>query len=129
MMQKKVMVVDDETNIRFVLKRMLEKGGYDVIEARNGIECLDLLSKERPDLIILDVMMPGMDGWETCARIKNDEKTKDITVSMLSVKKAHEDKINSLEDSLADWHISKPIDRDELISTVKWLLDSPPRRE
>ncbi len=128
-MQKRVMVVDDETNIRFVLKRMLEKAGYGVIEARNGNECLDILSRERPDLILLDVMMPGMDGWKTCARIKNDEKTRDITVSMLTVKKARGDKISSLEDSLADWHISKPIDRDVLTSTVQWLLESPPRRD
>ncbi len=128
-MPKRVMVVDDETNIRFVLKRMLEKAGYGVIEARNGSECLDILSRERPDLILLDVMMPGMDGWKTCASIKNDKKTRDITVSMLTVKKAREDKINSLEDSLADWHISKPIDRDVLTSTVQWLLESPPRRD
>ncbi len=128
-MQKRIMIVDDETNIRFVLRKMLEKDGYEVIEARNGKEGLELLARERPDLILLDVMMPVMDGWETCAKIKNDEKTRDITVSMLTVKKAREDKINSLEDSLADWHISKPIDRDVLTSTVKWLLENPPQRE
>ena len=67
-MQKRVMVVDDETNIRFVLKRMLEKAGYGVIEARNGNECLDILSRERPDLILLDVMLPRQEygNGNTC---------------------------------------------------------------
>lgn len=128
-MQKKIMIVDDETNIRFVLRKMLEKDGYEVIEARNGKEGLELLARERPDLILLDVMMPVMDGWETCAKIKNNERTRDITISMLTVKKSHEDKISSLEESLADWHISKPIDRGVLTSTVKWLLENPPQRE
>ena len=128
-MQKKIMVVDDDPNIRFVLKRMLIKAEYEVILAKNGEECLELLSRDTPDLILLDVMMPGMDGWKVCSKIKENNKTKDITVSMLTVKKSPEDKIKSFENSLADWHMSKPLDSELLLSTVKWLLENPPRRD
>ncbi|MFQ6136684.1 MAG: PleD family two-component system response regulator [Candidatus Hydrothermarchaeales archaeon] len=129
MEKKKIMIVDDEQSIRFVIRRILEKEGYDIIEAESGEECLDRLEQEKPDLILLDVMMPGLDGWTTCSRIKNRDDTKEITISMLTVKRSEEDKIKSFEDSLADWHISKPIDRKDLIKTVKWLLKGPPKRE
>ncbi|MDI6655200.1 MAG: response regulator [Candidatus Hydrothermarchaeota archaeon] len=126
--RKRIMVVDDEPDIRYLLRKMLEKEGYEVIEARDGRDCLERLKKERPDLILLDIMMPGMLGWEVSKKIKEDEKFKSIPVAMLTVRTAEEDKVKSLEESLADWHISKPIDREKLIETVKWLLETPPKR-
>lgn len=123
-----ILVVDDEEDIRFVLGQMLKREGYEVLSAGSGEEALEMLKKTRPDLILLDVMMPGLDGWETCARIRSQEDTKDITVAMLTAKTSDEDKIRALESSGADWHISKPIDRAKLIDTVRWLLESPPRR-
>ncbi|MBI5253434.1 MAG: response regulator [Euryarchaeota archaeon] len=122
------MVVDDEPDIRYLLRKMLEKEGYEVTEARDGRECLEKLKKERPDLILLDIMMPGMFGWEVSKRIKEDEATKSIPVAMLTVRTSEEDKVKSLEESLADWHISKPMDREKLMETIKWLLETPPKR-
>lgn len=122
------MVVDDEPDIRYLLRKMLEKEGYEVTEARDGRECLEKLKKERPDLILLDIMMPGMFGWEVSKRIKEDEMTKSIPVAMLTVRTSEEDKVKSLEESLADWHISKPMDREKLMETIKWLLETPPKR-
>jgi len=127
--KKIVMVVDDEPKIRFIIRKILEKEGFEIIEAESGEECIEKLKDQDTDLILMDVMMPGMNGWETCAVIKKDEKTKDKVVSMLTVKTSEEDKIKSLEDSLADWHIQKPVNKEKLVKAVKWLTENPPRRE
>jgi DNA-binding response OmpR family regulator len=128
-MMSTIMVVDDEKDILFVLDKMLKKEGYEVILVESGEAALEMLKDTKPDLILLDVMMPGLDGWETGAKIKSGEDTKNITIAMLTAKTSDDDKIKSLEDSLADWHISKPLDRAKLIDTVKWLLGNPPRRD
>ncbi|GBE18184.1 MAG TPA: response regulator [Euryarchaeota archaeon] len=125
----KILVVDDETDIRFVIGKMLEREGYGTIEADSGEQALEVLKDEEPDLILLDVMMPGLDGYETCMQIKSQEATKNIPIVMLTAKTAESDKIKALEECGAQWHISKPIDRKKFIETVKWLLASPPRRE
>jgi len=119
----KVMVVDDEREIRELVSKMLRDEGIEVLEAGSGRECLEMLEKgENPDLVLLDVMMPEMDGWEVCRRIKGSEKTKGITVTMLTVKDQDEDKITSLGEAGADWHISKPIEKGRFLNTVSWLL-------
>jgi CheY-like chemotaxis protein len=100
-----------------------------VIEAFSGKECIQLLeSGERPDLILLDVMMPDMDGWETCKRIRENEKTRELVVAMLTVRDKVRDKIRSLEFGEANWHISKPLDKAKFVSTVEWLLTHPKDR-
>jgi two-component system alkaline phosphatase synthesis response regulator PhoP len=120
---KRIMIVDDDEHIREVLRALLKKEGYDVIETDSGIKCLELLKEgKKPDLILLDVMMPKFDGWETCKKIKENTETKDITVAMLTVKDQTEEKVKSLEYATADWHISKPIIKHKLIDTVEWLL-------
>ncbi|RMF91318.1 MAG: response regulator [Methanobacteriota archaeon] len=121
---KRIMVVDDEEDIRAIVSKMLEKEGYEVTAVESGQKCLDLLKAgERPDLILLDVMMPGMDGWETCRAIRDNRETKDLLVSMLTVRAEDEDKMKSMGYAAANWHISKPIEKHRFIKTVKWLLD------
>ena len=78
------MVVDDEPDIHYILKTALEREGYDVVEMLSGIECLQNIDKIKPDLVLMDIMMPDMDGWEVCKQIK--ETKKGIPVSMLTVK-------------------------------------------
>lgn len=129
MVKKLIMIVDDEPKIRLVIRKILEREGFSVSEAESGEDCLKKLNVQKPDLILMDVMMPGIDGWETCTMIKSNEETKDLVVSMLTVKTSEEDKIKSLEESLADWHIQKPIEREKLTRAVKWLTENPPRRE
>jgi CheY-like chemotaxis protein len=126
---KKILVVDDESDILFVISKMLEREGYETVKAESGEKAVEVLKETKPDLILLDVMMPGWDGWETCSKIKANEETKQIPVAMLTAKTADADKIKALEECGAEWHISKPIDRPKFIETVKWLLDAPPRRE
>jgi two-component system alkaline phosphatase synthesis response regulator PhoP len=120
---KKIMVVDDEQDIRTIVKAMLEQGGYEVTVAESGQECLDMLKTgKRPDLILLDVMMPGLDGWETCKKIKENNDTKDLLTAMLTVRSEDVDKTKSLGYSTANWHISKPIEKNKFLNTIKWLL-------
>lgn len=124
----KIMVVDDEADVVYVVRKILEKDSHEVVETYSGSEALAKLESERPDLILLDVTMPNLDGWEVCRRIKSNDKTKSIPVAMLTVKTEDEDKITSLDAALADWHISKPINEKKLNATVRWLLTNPLKR-
>lgn len=126
-MSKLVLVVDDEEDFLYEVKRMLEMAGLNVATATSGIEALEMLADISPDLILLDVMMPKMTGWQTAKTIKEMERFKDATIAMLTVKSELEDKVISLEDSGAAWHITKPIEMKKFVNTVKWLLASPPK--
>jgi CheY-like chemotaxis protein len=121
-MPKLILVVDDEADIIFILKSILSKKGYFVKEAFSGEECLEILKKERPDMIFMDIMMPGIDGWETARKIKTNPKTKSIPISMLSVKCDSEDKNRSQDYSLADHHLCKPVNFETVLYTAEQLL-------
>jgi len=126
-MHKLVLVVDDEEDFLYEVKRMLELAGLDVATAESGMDALEKLKEIKPDLILLDVMMPKMTGWQTAKTIKEIDGFKDVPIAMITVKSELEDKVTSLEDSGASWHISKPIEMKKFIDTVKWLLESPPK--
>ena len=119
----KILLVDDEPDIRYITKRMLEKAGHQVVEARDGEECLQRLRSERPDLILLDVMMPGLKGWEVCRKIKADEETSCIPVVMFTVRTSEEDMQESRSCG-AEAHINKPFDREELLRVISKILES-----
>ena len=93
--KKKVLIVDDEENIVELIKFNLQKNGYETIEAYNGKEALNLVENEKPDLLILDWMLPEVDGLEVCKKVKNIDKT--ISVIMLTAKDEEIDKILGLE--------------------------------
>ena len=98
------------------------RGSYEVVEASNGRECLKKVKKERPELILLDIMMPGMDGWEICKKIKEDASTKDIKVVLLSVRKSEDDIAKSLEYAHAEMQVEKSWGFDTIIETISGLL-------
>jgi len=127
-MHEKILVVDDEPDLRFILRKILEREGYAVAEAESGEKALELLKTEKPDLILLDVMMPGLDGWETAKKIKSSPESKDVKIAMITAKVQEEDKIKSFEESGVEWHITKPVDKTRLITTVKWLLEYQPKK-
>ncbi len=121
----KIMLVDDEPDIIFTTKIMLERENYEVVVAKSGKECLERLMKEKPDLVLLDIMMRKIDGWEVGKKIKEDKETSHIPVVMFTVRTSRESKVKSFVYSHADAHIDKPFDRDDLLKIVrKALVDS-----
>ncbi len=119
---KKIMVVDDEPGLVTIVKKTLEMEGHKVYGANSGEECLDTVGEVKPDLILMDIMMPQKDGWETTKELKTREDTKDIPVAMLTVRSSKEDKLKSFHDSRCDGYITKPLDLKELTMVVDWLL-------
>lgn len=122
-MSKRIMIVDDEYEVVDIVKKMLESEGYKVTTANSGDGCLKKLKKEKPDLILLDIMMPGMDGWTTLKKIKSDEEFKDIPVSMLTALPLTPDDtkdkpINSIEN-----YIVKPFSKKILLQKVQDIID------
>lgn len=119
--KNKILIVDDEpVNVK-VLQRKLEKSGYEVRMATNGFECLERVDEEHPDIILLDIMMPDMDGVETCQRLKQNPKTETIPVIFVTAKMDRTDKISGLESGAIDY-ITKPIDMEETMARVRTHL-------
>ncbi|MBN1587001.1 MAG: response regulator [Candidatus Omnitrophica bacterium] len=119
-MSHKILVVDDEPDIREIIREFLEEEGYEVLEAGNGDEAIELAHSAKPTLITLDVMMPGRDGIEVCELLKQDPETEHIPIIILSV---FADKTEVI-DGIAD-RLSKPFERDNLIQSVRNALASP----
>lgn len=117
-MATKVLVVDDDVNIVKLIKLYLEKEDYKVCTANNGKEALDVFKREKPSIIILDIMMPEMDGNQVCREIR---KTSDVPIIMLTAKGETFDKVLSLELG-ADDYIVKPFEPKELIARMKAIL-------
>ncbi len=116
-----ILVVDDQPiNIK-LLQRKLERENYVVHTATTGVECLESVRRQRPDLILLDVMMPEMDGIETCQRLKDNEETGDIPIIFITAKSSKEGKLEGLGAGAIDY-ITKPIDLDETLARVKTQL-------
>jgi len=118
----KVLVVDDEDHIRRILKFQLEKHGYRVVCAENGEIALELMRREAPDLVILDIMMPKIDGFETCRRIRKNFQTAQTPIIMLTAKSELPDKIKGLQDGANDY-LSKPYSNEELLLRVRNVLE------
>jgi two-component system KDP operon response regulator KdpE len=113
-----ILVVDDEPQIRRVMRTTLSSQGYLITEAKTGEEALELMRKERPDLILLDVNMPGMGGLETCREIR---RASDAPIIMLTVRNAERDKVAAL-DAGADDYVVKPFGIEELLARIRAAL-------
>ena len=113
-----ILVVDDEPQIRRVMRTALAAQGYAVAEAKSGEEALDRVRDERPDLILLDVNMPGMDGLEACREIRGSS---DVPIVMLTVRNSERDKVNAL-DAGADDYVVKPFGIEELLARIRAAL-------
>ncbi len=120
-MKEKILIVDDEKDIVRMLNYNLKKEGYRTIEAYDGEDALDLAAREHPDLIILDLMLPGVDGLEVCKQLKKESKTATIPIIMLTAKTQETDKVVGLELG-ADDYVSKPFSPKELIARIKAVL-------
>jgi len=119
----RVLVVDDDQNIRRLVSFNLKADGHEVILATNGKEGYETAQREHPDLILLDIMMPIMNGYETCSNLKQNPETKDIPVFMLSAK----GQMTDLDEAFAvgaDNYITKPFDVEKLNKTIMFKLES-----
>jgi len=118
-----VMVVDDDSDVREVTRLVLEQGGYHVLPADSGTEALRRLEGSRPDLILLDINMPGMDGWQVLRLLKVDERTRAIPVAMFSIKMEVRDRVHGIQDG-AVAYLTKPFSPEELLKGVRRIFDA-----
>ena len=119
--KRTIMVVDDNPDIVTIVKTILEVKGYGVQSAFSGQEVFNLLSEQKPDLIILDIMMPQMDGLEVLTRLKEDSSTATIPVILLTAKVQYEDVLGGYKMG-ADYYITKPFTSTQLINGINLLL-------
>ncbi|MEN9203105.1 MAG: response regulator [Thermostichus sp. DG_1_6_bins_120] len=116
-----LLIVDDQRNSRMLLGELLEGIGYRVSEAESGNQALQMLETFQPDLILLDVMMPGLDGFEVCRRIKTNEETRLIPVMLITAASDRKNRVRGIEAG-ADDFLSKPFDESELLARVRSLV-------
>jgi len=119
--KKKILVVDDEPDLVSTLKMRLEAAGFEVIVASDGNLGYDKVKLELPDLVILDLMLPGMDGFQLCRLLKFDQKYRSIPVVLLTAQSQKEDKEWGTKAG-ADCYLTKPFDAKELLAKIKELL-------
>ena len=124
--RQRILVVDDQQEILELTETVLAGGGYSISTASSGDEALGRLSREPFDLVLLDINMPDMDGWETLRLLRADEQLADLAVVMFSVKGDVSDKVHSLQEG-ASGYITKPFVVDELVARVKRVLEAKQR--
>jgi CheY-like chemotaxis protein len=123
----RILIIDDEAFILTVIRDVLQATGFEVLTAKNGLEGIETARRERPEVIILDVMMSGIDGYETCRRLKREEATRDAAVVMLTALEKEQFNTKAFKAG-AGWTVTKSLDPAKLISTVGLAMDSRRRK-
>ncbi len=117
-----ILCIDDEQLNLLMLEKALTSNGYDVLQATGGAMALELIASKAPDLVLLDILMPEMDGYEVCRQIKSNSKNRQTPVIMITGLSDRESRIKGIEAGAADF-VSKPFDRGELLARIKMLLN------
>lgn len=120
-MNKKILIVDDEEDILNFLELVLREKGYEVVTAGSGHDALTRAQLERPDLVLLDIMMPQMDGWEVLKLLRIDDETASIPVAMLSARTEARDRVQGLQEGAIDY-ICKPFSLQELLTKIEAIF-------
>lgn len=120
--KRKVIIIEDEPAMIQLVTLILENRGYEVIGATGGPEGLELIAKENPDLVLLDLMMPGMNGWDVYQQMKHDEHMKTIPVIVVTAKATNIDKVLGLHIAKVQDYITKPFSPAELLSSIDKVL-------
>jgi len=118
-----VLVVDDEPQARSMMRLIMVRAGFDVLEAKDGYEALDEVERQVPDLMILDIMMPGIDGFYVCQRLRADDRTAELPIIVLSAK-TDADSIKRGKEVGATMYLTKPVSPDELTRHVREVINS-----
>lgn len=124
-MAHRILIADDEPNIVLALEYLMKNEGYEVQTVTDGEDALRAIEKSRPDLILLDIMMPNLDGYEVCQRIRSDPSMKDIVIIMLTAKGREVEREKGLALG-ADFYISKPFSTREVVKKVREILPGNP---
>lgn len=119
--RQKILIVDDEMDALLALKVALEAEGYNIVEAKDGYEAIDKVHSEKPDVILLDLMIPGIDGFEVCSQLKSDQLYSHIPVIMLTARGEIDDKVEGIELG-ADDYVTKPFNLKELKARIKMVM-------
>jgi DNA-binding response OmpR family regulator len=122
-LKQSVLVVDDEPQARSMLRLILVRAGFDVLEAKDGYEALDEVARQIPDLMILDIMMPGIDGFYVCEQLRANSRTASLPIIVLSAK-TDADSIKRGQEVGATKYLTKPVSPDDLTRHVKEVIDS-----
>ena len=120
-MKKKILIVEDEETLLSLESILLTSKGYEVKGVMDGPSALEVVASTKPDLVLLDIMLPGIDGYEVCRQIKANELTRHIPVVMLSARKSNDDLAKG-EQAGADWYITKPFRSAMVIETIQRFL-------
>lgn len=117
----KILVVDDEPNIVLILEFLLQREGYHVEKAYNGLQALELADTFQPDIIVLDVMMPGMDGFEVARKMRSNPVLESAKIVFLTAKGTQRDKESGYANG-AEYYMIKPFDNDEFVNTINEIM-------
>ena len=120
--KKRILIVDDDPHIRELVHVNLDAAGYDLDLAGNGSEAIDHIAAVRPNLIIMDVMMPEMDGWELCKTVRDDPECRDVRIIMLTARDSDRDKMIGKGVFGVDEYLTKPFDMNVLLTLCRRLL-------
>ena len=126
-MAEKILIVDDDREMVELIELFLSNAGFSTLSAFSGEEALEKTFREKPDLILLDIMMPKIDGWEVLRRIKNDPEAHSIPVAFITARTQNIDKMIGLSVMKAAGYITKPFSKQELLVEVKRILDERKR--
>ena len=124
--KKKILCIEDEQEMIDLIRLILSRRGFDVLGANGGKEGLEAIRKEHPDLILLDLMMPDMDGWEVYQRMKAEEASRNIPVIVVTAKAQSIDKVLGLHIAKVDDYIAKPFSPQELVESIAKVLAKRP---
>lgn len=124
-----ILLIDDEEDILYLVGRMLEKEGFEVERVQTGAEGIKKAKEHKPDLILLDIMLPDISGWELSKELKEDKETKGIPIVMLTIRTSEPSVEKSFVYSHCEAHIGKPFKREKLINTINWVLKHRMRKK
>lgn len=127
MTNAKILIVDDDPNSMALLAYTLELEGFQVLQAEDGAAALEMVGRQSPDLVVLDVMLPDLSGLEVCRRIRQELQLADLKVVMLSAKAENADQDLGMQAG-ADAYLTKPAEPDQVVKSVRELLASAPRQ-
>jgi DNA-binding response OmpR family regulator len=122
-MPKKIVYIEDDFEMTYLIKMILERRGYEIIATNNGLEGFEIIEREKPDLVLLDLMMPNIDGWDIYHQLKSDTRTEEIPVIVISAKAQPIDRVLGLQIAKVNYYISKPFRPQELIECVESILN------